>query len=104
MARYKVFITESAENDILDICRYISTQLESPMTALDMVRIIRESLTGLSDMPEKHPLIADERLSFMGYRKLPIKNYIAFYTVDESVKTVNVERILYARRDWLRIL
>jgi plasmid stabilization system protein ParE len=40
----------------------------------------------------------------MGYRKLIVKNYIAFFTVDEKAKTIDVERILYARRDWLRIL
>lgn len=41
---------------------------------------------------------------YRGYRKLIIKNYIAFFTVDEQARVVDVERILYARRDWLNII
>jgi plasmid stabilization system protein ParE len=48
--------------------------------------------------------VRDERLAVMGFRILLIKNYIAFYTIDEPNKIVNVERILYGRRDWQRIL
>lgn len=40
----------------------------------------------------------------LGYRKLIVKNYIVFFTIDEPNKVVDVERILYGRRDWLRIL
>ncbi|HBG16880.1 MAG TPA: hypothetical protein DDW93_08890 [Firmicutes bacterium] len=40
----------------------------------------------------------------IGYRKLIVKNYIVFFTINEKSKVVDVERILYARRDWLRIL
>lgn len=34
------------------------------------------------------------------FRKLIIKNYIAFYRINEDEKTVNVERILYGGTDW----
>jgi plasmid stabilization system protein ParE len=33
-------------------------------------------------------------------RKLIIKNYIAFYRINEDEKIVNVERILYSAADW----
>jgi plasmid stabilization system protein ParE len=39
----------------------------------------------------------------VGYRQLIVKNYIAFFTMDEK-NVVDVERIFYARRDWLCIL
>ncbi len=58
----------------------------------------------LADMPQKCPAITDERLASIGYRKLLVKSYIVFFTIDEKEKVVNVERILFARRDWLRIL
>ena len=74
------------------------------MTALGMMDAIEEALADLADMPYKHSLVVDERLAAMGYRKLHIKNYIAFYTIDEEAAAVNVERVLYARRDWLRVL
>ena len=35
------------------------------------------------------------------FRKLVIKNYIAFYRVNDKERIVNVERILYNASNWL---
>lgn len=104
MARYRVDISESAENDLRDIVRYISAQLSAPVTALKMMETLEEAIVALSDMPSSHSLVVDDRLSSMGYRKLMVKKYIVFFTINEKEKVVDVERILYARRDWLRIV
>lgn len=104
MASYKIAVSESAENDLHDIVRHISAKLFAPITALKMMDAIEESIGGLTDMPQKCPFVRDERLAAMGYRKLLVKNYVVFFTIDEQAKVVDVERILYARRDWLRIL
>jgi len=104
MARYKIDITEPAEDDLRDIIRYISAQLEAPITAENILDAIVSAVEGLSYMPGNKPLVSDERLASLGYRKLIVKNYIIFFTIDEINKVVNIERILYARRDWLRIL
>jgi len=104
MITYKVEVSKPAENDLRDIVLYISGQLNAPMTALKMMDAIEDALNGLANMPQRCPLISDERLAAMGYRKLMVKNYIAFFTVNEKNRIVDVERILYARRDWLRLL
>jgi len=104
MAEYKVEGSESAEKDLRDIVRYISSQFDAPMTALKMMDIIEEAVNSLEDMPQRCPLVADERLAALGYRKLIVKNYFVFFTVDEQNKVVDIERILHARRDWQRIL
>lgn len=104
MTRYKVYLSEPAENDIRDIIRYLSAQLSAPMTAAKMLDDIEEAIESLAEMPMKYPLVIEERLSSLGYHKLIIHNHIAFFTIDEESKTINVERILYMRRDWLRIL
>jgi plasmid stabilization system protein ParE len=101
---YSIEISEPAENDLRDIILYISSQLSAPMTVMTMVDTIEEALLGLSEMPQKSPAVRDDRLVSMGYRKLLIKNYVVFFTIDEQSQVVNLERILYARRDWLRIL
>ncbi len=104
MANYKIAVSEPAENDLRDIVRYISAQLSAPMTALKMMDTIEEAIAGLSDIPKKYPLVSDDRLKAMGYHKLLVKNYIVFFSVDDKSNIVDVERILYARRDWLHIL
>jgi toxin ParE1/3/4 len=105
MAQYRVDVSEPAENDLKDIVRYIASQLSAPVSALRMMELLEEAMASLSDMPQRRcPLVADERLSQMGYRKLPMKDYIVFFSIDEKNKVFDVERILYGRRDWLRIL
>lgn len=104
MEIYRVDISETAEEDLRDIVRYISSELNVPITALNMMDLIEKAIAGLSDNPQRCPVITDDKLSVMGYRKLIVKNYIVFFTIDEKFKVVDVERILYARRDWLNIL
>jgi toxin ParE1/3/4 len=104
MAKYRVDVSDPAEGDLGEIIRYIASQLSVPISALRMMELLEEAMEGLSDMPQRYPSVADERLAHMGYRKLPVKNYIVFFSIDEKNKVVDVERILYGRRDWLSIL
>ena len=104
MGKYKVDVSEPAENDLRDIVRYISLQLSTPITALKMMDTIEEAIAGLAIMPQKCPFVTDERLAMIGYHKLLVKNYVVFFTIDEKSKVVDVERILYVRRDWRYIL
>ncbi|MDR0326320.1 MAG: type II toxin-antitoxin system RelE/ParE family toxin [Oscillospiraceae bacterium] len=101
---FDVRIAQKAGNDLKDIARYISMQLNAPTTALNTVRTIKESIAKLETNAFFHPLVRDDRLAAEGFRLLVIKNYIAFYVINEKEKTANVARILYARRDWQNIL
>jgi len=90
MAKYRVDVSEPAENDLKDIVRYIASQLSAPISALQMMELLEEAMSRLSNMPQRCPLVADERLSQMGYRKLPIKNYVVFFSIDEKNKVVDI--------------
>ena len=102
--RYRIDVSEPAEIDLRDIIRYISAQLLAPITALEMLESIEQAMAGLAEMPHRVPTVADERLAAIGYRKLIVKNYIIFFSIDEKAKVVDVERILYGQRNWRTIL
>ena len=104
MEQYRVDVSEVAENDLNDIVFYITSQFSASVTALHMMTLLEEAMASLAEMPRRFSLLNDERLSQMSYRKLAVKNYLVFFSIDEQNKVVDVERILYARRDWLRIL
>ncbi|NLA25844.1 MAG: type II toxin-antitoxin system RelE/ParE family toxin [Firmicutes bacterium] len=101
--RYRIDISEPAENDLREIVRYISAQLSAPMTAMEMLEAMEQTIVSLEEMPHRASAVADERLASIGYRKLIVKNYIIFFSIDEKAK-VDVERILYGRRNWRAIL
>jgi len=101
---YSVHISELAESDLKEIGRYIVEELLEPTLALKLVDKIGDAALSLEEMPQRNALVADERLSTAGIRKLLVDNYIIFYVISEKEKTVMVIRILYARRDWLALL
>jgi plasmid stabilization system protein ParE len=37
-------------------------------------------------------------------RKLPVKNYIIFYKIDDEQRVISIYRILYGRMDYVNII
>ena len=89
--------------DLMEPNQYSPEQKLHWLSTLDG-KLFEEAMLSLSDMPQRCPLVSDDRLSQMGYRKLIVKNYVVFFSIDEKNKVVDVERILYGRRDWIRFL
>ena len=54
------------------------------MTAAKMMKAVEEAIAGLAS--QKRSPITDERLASIGYRKLVLKNYIVFFTIDKKNK------------------
>lgn len=104
MGKYKVYISEPAEQDLKAIVQYINSHLCAPTSAMAMIELFEEKMISLEDMPQRYSLVTDERLSLLGYRKIVVNKYLIFFSVDEANKVVDVERILYGRRDWMRII
>ena len=104
MKSYKVLMTLPAIDDLKGIAAYIANELREPSIAKRLVGRIKEAVMNLSKMPTRHPLVADEKLAIQEMRKIMVDNYIAFYTVSEKEATVTVVRILYDRRDWVKLL
>lgn len=104
MRSYTVFMTLPAVEDLQSIAAYIADELQEPSTARKLVSRIREAVMSLSEMPERHFLVVDERLAMQRIRKMIVDNYVVFYVVSDKAATVTVVRILYGRRDWLNLL
>jgi len=104
MKCYSVNVSEIAEIDLHDIITYIANQFDAEETAQEMYDEIEKKLMSLATFPERATLVDDDRLRLLGYRKIMIKNYIVFFTIDKQNSIVNIERILYQRRNWQELL
>ena len=69
---------------------------------LTVARKLTEEIGGLSHMPERCPRPRDLALAAKGYRYLIVENYLVLYTI--SGQTVQIQRILYGRRNYQNIL
>lgn len=96
MERYDIVINPVAINDLDEIVDYLTTLSEQ--AAVKYYDLIIEKINTLSEMPERCPLAKDTQLRLRGYRTLLTENYIVFYVI--RGKTVEIRRILYARRQY----
>lgn len=91
-----------AQNDLAAIKRYITDELENPRAALATVSKITKHIRMLRD----HALLGAPLSSIADvddeYRFLVSGNYMVFYRV--KGRDIYVDRVLYGRRDYLRIL
>ena len=100
MGTYKIKIFPTAKQDLEGVIGYLNTL--SPDAALRDYDLLVEEIASLSKMPERCPRPKDLALAAKGYRYLIVKNYLVFYAVVGD--TVQIRRILYARRDYWALL
>ena len=102
--KYSLRIMPQAAADLSDIFEYISASLHNLQSAQKLMCEIETAFMTLKEMPLAYPLCSSAYLLKKNYRKLIVNNYLAFYIVQESAKTVLVMRILYGRRDYEKLL
>ena len=99
---YHLHITSIAERDISQAADYIEFVLKNPKAADNLLDETDQKINALLPFPQEHPIVEDKLLAAWGIRFTQIKNYLAFYVIEEN--QVTVIRFLYAKSDWISIL
>ena len=102
--QYSVKITPSAIGQIQETVAYISKVLLSPQTAIAWSNYLQKEIASLDNMPAKFPLVDIEPWKTNGIHKMDVKNFIVYYLIDESKKTVWVTAVIYGKRDQISSL
>ncbi len=98
--QYKVRIYPSAENDLLEIREYFEHKLKTSPNKL--FQKFLETIDLIEENPFIYPLLKDPYLNQIGYRMIPVDNFLVFYVIaDEEIQ---LHRFLYGKRDYLLIL
>lgn len=97
-----IYYSPEAQNDLDEIWEYISVELCNPQAAENTISKIMDTVDGLKDFSEIGALLSSITEVESDYRFLISGNYMIFYRVIE--KDVYIDRVLYGRRDYLRIL
>lgn len=101
---YKLEYLPIAQRDMVEIVRYISAELSNPAAAENLTAKLVDAAESITEFPYANPVYTPLRSLKREYRKLPVENYLIFYWVDENEKLVTVARVIYARRDYNRLL
>ena len=98
----KIHLSHEAQSDLEEIKRYISKELENPSAAISATKGITQTMRILQTYAEAGALLSSIADADDTYRFLVSGNYLIFYRVNEH--DIYVDRILYGRRNYLRIL
>ena len=97
--KYAIEYLPSSLEDLKEIVRYIARTLQNPKAAENLAHEIIKKIDLLADFPYSAPRYTPIKPLEYEYRKLLVKNYFAFYRIDEMKKTITVARIIYAKRN-----
>ena len=98
----KIVLSCDAQEDLREIRDYITAELENPDAAMRVIAKITARLRMLEKHGELGAPLRNITQSESEYRYLVCGSYLAFYRFSEN--TVYVDRVLYGRRDYLRVL
>lgn len=101
---YTLKITTQAEEQLHEIVKYITFELKAPKAALHLLKEMERSISSLSNYPQRIALTEEEPWRNSGIRKMPVKNYLIYFWVDESNTKVQVTAVIYAKREQLNQL
>lgn len=101
---YQLEYLPIAKKDMVDIAKYISKELCNPTAAENLAIKLIESAETLTSFPYKNALHRMIKPLKYEYRKLIVDNYIMFYFIDEEHKKIIIARVIYARRNYEKLL
>lgn len=95
---YKIVFLPIAEADLSEIVLYISREFNNPVSALRVMKKIREAIFERRKAPESFQKCRFANTSLDTYYRINVgKHYSVFYVVNDS--TMEIRRILYSARD-----
>lgn len=97
----KILVTPAALQDLKSIKSYIADDLSNPSAAVNTVKRIISTYKKLSDTPLMGTLLQQSIHLDIPFRFLVSGSYLIFYKVTDNVE---IHRIIYGRRDYIRIL
>ena len=98
----KIRVAPAALNDLKDIKSYIESDLLNPIAANHTIKRIIEDYSRLEFSPYMGTALSKKVPFDTDYRFIVSGNYLVFYKVDDEY--ISIYRILYGRRDYLKII
>lgn len=104
MDKYEVKITPQASAQMLEIFSYISGTLKEPVAAERLLQELQKSILSLDTMPKRVALVEEEPWRGYGVHKMPVKNFLVYFWINDELKEVHIIAVIYGRRDQLEQL
>ena len=101
---YFVKITTQAEEQLQTIVKYIVSELKAPTAALRLLDEIESATFSLSQFPRRIALTEEEPWRSLGIHKLPVRNFLVYFWIDEENSKVQITAVIYGMRNQIKQL
>lgn len=99
MDKYKIKLTKQATEHLQIIRDYISIELKASDAAKNMLKILKKKIFSLETMPQCIKCVNEKPWHDLGFRKVKVKNYYIYFWIDENKRTIQINAIIYIKRD-----
>ncbi len=97
--KYDFLFLPSARQDIREVFEYITQKLCNQKAANDLMDKLDETIDNIRQFPKSFSFHEDSELKNKSVRKVPIDNYILFYTFDEERELIKILYFKYGGKD-----
>lgn len=101
---YLVKLTSQAEIQLKNLIQYIALELKVPDTALFVLDELETAIFSLSRFPHRIPLTDEQPWKDYGIRKMPVKNHLVYFWIDEKHAKVQITAIIHEKQDQIKQL
>ncbi len=102
MSKYIIEYSKDSRQDLIKLKRYIKYNLQEPAIANKLIAKIRKEIDKLVNNPEIYSIIDDDFIKKLEIRRITVDNYIVFYRVKNN--SIEIVRVLYGKRNWIKLL
>ncbi len=102
--KYKVIIAETAKQDLKDISFWIAYKSRDVNIAKKFINELREHIRKLNMFPQSGAIPDDPVIRSAGFRFIVHKNYLIFYSIEETEKAVRIMAVFNSRQDYMRVI
>ena len=104
MNKYITQYSEEAKQDLIEIKRYIKYNLQEPDIANKLISKIKKAIEDIKNNPEVYAIIDDDFIKKLEIRKIIVDNYVIFYRIKSNTIEIVRVRVIYGRRNWIKLL
>ena len=102
--KYDFELTETAESDIDATYEYIAETLVNPDAASELADELEIQIDKICKKPETGKLVENDFFRRNAIWRFLVKNYIAYYIIDDENKKIVIMRFVYSGRDQDKIV
>ena len=92
---YDIEFLPLAKSDIENIIYYIKYNLNNSTAALNLNNNFIKAINNITYFPYGAFIYKQNKLLTYEYRSVRVKNFLIFYTINESKKLITIVRVLY---------